>query len=45
MWGHVIEKVVEKLDFSQKPGSPEGSKIQKNGSKKNFVLTGASGRP
>jgi hypothetical protein len=30
--GHVIEKVVEELGFSQKSGFLEGTKIQRNGS-------------
>jgi hypothetical protein len=34
VWGHVVEKVIEKLGFPQKSGSPEGSKIQRYGSRK-----------
>ena len=38
LWGHFVEKVVEKLGFLRKSCSPEGSKIQ-SASRKNFVPT------
>ena len=41
VWGHVIEKVVGKLGFSQKPGSSERSKIQRNGSSQKLCSDGS----
>ena len=49
IWGHVVEKVVKKLGFSQKLGfctkscSPRGQKFKEMALEKNFVPTGASG--
>jgi hypothetical protein len=42
VWGHVIEKVVEKLDFSQKLGPQRGQKFKEMALAKNFVPAVAS---
>jgi hypothetical protein len=46
VWGHFVEKVVENLGFTMEIHKnqvpPEGSKIQRYGSRKNFVPTRAS---
>ncbi len=41
VWGDVVEKVIEKLGFPQKSGSPEGSKIQRYNSRKKLCSHGS----
>jgi hypothetical protein len=51
VWGHVMEQMVEKLDFSQKLGVSQnpallrGQKFKDMALEKNFVPTGASDWP